>query len=461
MGLAIQSGLRIGSRPRLIEFRHVDLAVLGHQFGQVGVVLLVHGNVFVFVLPVDPIQLRHGLLVLLAEQSSDFIGLVGTESEQLQGILTQGECRAEGFAADGGDAEIHEREGCPTIHGIDRNVELRVMFFGQLDQLHRFFMISQGDDEQFRLGSAGGFKQIEAGDITVIDLEPESTQYVHVGFVVIQNDRLYPSAHEHSPQVGAQTPESGQDDGALPGLDHIKRALRCIFLKPGCNQAVMQQKQKRREKHGDGDHGNQCFRHGLWEHAIAPGELKQNEREFTSLGQGNGKQQAFGDRHFENFRDDEQGDGFDHDQTGNQPADHPELIADERKIEAGSDGDEKDAQQQSLERLDVALQLVAVFAVGQHHTGDEGAQGRGQTDCGHQHGDADDQGQGCGDKHFSYPGGGDGAKYGAAAVFAETINESDGKQHNNESQGSRKHGNVKQGPAVMRLGVHRHRCQKG
>ena len=74
------------------------------------------------------------------------------------------------------------------------------------------------------------FKQIEAGDITVVDLEPKSSQHVHVGFVVIQNNRLDTRRHEHSPQVGAQTPESRQDDRAFLDFDNIGISFSRNFL---------------------------------------------------------------------------------------------------------------------------------------------------------------------------------------------------------------------------------------
>ena len=46
--------------------------------------------------------------------------------------------------------------------------------------------------------------------------------------------------------------------------------------------------------------------------------------------------------------------------------------------------DEEQAQEQALEGLDVRLELVAEFAVGQQHAGQKSAQRQRQADLAHQ-----------------------------------------------------------------------------
>ena len=48
-----------------------------------------------------------------------------------------------------------------------------------------------------------------------------------------------------------------------------------------------------------------------------------------------------------------------------------------------SDGDEKYAEQEALERLDVTFQFVAIFTVRQHHAGQECAECGRKTHQGH------------------------------------------------------------------------------
>ena len=57
------------------------------------------------------------------------------------------------------------------------------------------------------------------------------------------------------------------------------------------------------------------------------------------------------------------------------------------------DGDEEQAQEQSLEGFDVSLELVAEFAVREQHAGQKGAQRQGQAHLTHQQRGADDHQQ--------------------------------------------------------------------
>jgi hypothetical protein len=63
------------------------------------------------------------------------------------------------------------------------------------------------------------------------------------------------------------------------------------------------------------------------------------------------------------------------------------------EVDAHAHGDEKQPEQQALERLDVGLQLAPVLAVGQQHTGQEGPQRHRQAQPLHQHRDAHHQQQ--------------------------------------------------------------------
>ena len=102
---------------------------------------------------------------------------------------------------------------------------------------------------------------------------------------------------------------------------------------------------------------------------------------------------------------------------------------------------------------------MAILAVRQHHPGQEGSEGRGQSHSGHQQRYADNQGKGRGNENFSDMGSGNGAKNGPAAVFTKHIDESDGKQHHDKAQIGRKRGDVKQGAAVVGVAVH-HSCRQ-
>ena len=69
------------------------------------------------------------------------------------------------------------------------------------------------------------------------------------------------------------------------------------------------------------------------------------------------------------------------------------CVARQRQIGRHADRDEEEAEQQALERLDVGLQLVAVFGLRQQHAGHEGAERRRQARDGREQGGAGDDEQ--------------------------------------------------------------------
>ena len=112
------------------------------------------------------------------------------------------------------------------------------------------------------------------------------------------------------------------------------------------------------------------------------------------------------------------------------------------------------AEQQALERLYVGLQLMAIFAVGQHHTGEEGAESGREADRLHQHGDGDHQQQGGGDEDLPHVGLGDGAKHRPHQVVTTQHDAGDGRDHQQTmlptrqlgatTAGDRRHGQQRQ-----------------
>lgn len=100
--------LGVGGCPRLVELLHVNLLVFFHQFRKVGIVLLIHGYVFVLIMALNSVQLRQGVLVFFSKQPPNFISLVRVKAKQLKGILTERQGAAEGFPSNSGDAEIHK-----------------------------------------------------------------------------------------------------------------------------------------------------------------------------------------------------------------------------------------------------------------------------------------------------------------------------------------------------------------
>ena len=76
------------------------------------------------------------------------------------------------------------------------------------------------------------------------------------------------------------------------------------------------------------------------------------------------------------------------------------LRREEAEVGVHADRDEEEPEQESLERLDVGLELVPIFAVGEQHAGDERAERHGQADHIEQQRGADDDEQGRGREGF-------------------------------------------------------------
>ncbi len=116
------------------------------------------------------------------------------------------------------------------------------------------------------------------------------------------------------------------------------------------------------------------------EYAEAPGRDEQNEGEFAALRNRNGKSLRSVVR-----RAADPGDRVHqcklHEHEAEHEAEHREgPLPNETKVRAHAHGYEEKTEQQTLERLDVGLQLVAKFGIGEEYPGEEGAERGRQAD---------------------------------------------------------------------------------
>ena len=95
---------------------------------------------------------------------------------------------------------------------------------------------------------------------------------------------------------------------------------------------------------------------------------------------------------------------LDHQQGGHAGGDQPRLGGHAGQVDAHAHGDEEQAQQQPLERLDLRFQLVAEFRIGQQHAGQERAQARAQPGLLHEPGIAQHHQQRAGGEHLGHAG---------------------------------------------------------
>ena len=193
-------------------------------------------------------------------------------------------------------------------------------------------------------------------------------------------------------------PEAGNDDRCILLLCDFLKGRAARTGKARQQQAVYRNQHQGAQQHGNRDRANQQRRSLSRKHVGSGCGLKHDKCELTPLGQQQGEHRALGQ-----WKLDMACQGVDHGALHRQKAEHHEGhrtrgFAQNAKVDAHAHCNKKQPEQQTLEGLQVGLQLAPVLAVCEQHTRQKGAQGHAQADQQHQGGDADHQQQGgCGE----------------------------------------------------------------
>ena len=139
---------------------------------------------------------------------------------------------------------------------------------------------------------------------------------------------------------------------------------------------------------------------------------------------------------------------FTSDEAEDEAEDQQRLAEEQREVDARAHRDEEHGEQQALEGLEVHLELVAVFALGQHHAGEEGAECRREADELHQQRDADHHDEREADEDLAHAGVGDEAEQRPREEAAGQHDDGDGGEH---GQGLRPAGQIADQRGVMRV----------
>ena len=144
------------------------------------------------------------------------------------------------------------------------------------------------------------------------------------------------------------------------------------------------------------DHDQRCRHHGerdnqtgdigdMIRQDLHPDRIgQQDEAEFTALGQREGEKPAGMSANAEDQGQPPQDHALYQDQRQDQAQDERRCLRQQGKLHPRPDRNEEDPEQQSLEGFQHADQFVAVFAVGQHDTGQESPQCSREADPAHQ-----------------------------------------------------------------------------
>lgn len=142
---------------------------------------------------------------------------------------------------------------------------------------------------------------------------------------------------------------------------------------------------QRRQRHrqGDGEYLQAVLPIG--DQVLVVGELEHHEGEFAAAGQQCGEPQRIPRAKPAHDAAQRPQQHTLHQQQAHHQQQHAaRLVHQQHDVHRHADADEEQAQQQTLERLQMGFQLVPVFGVGQQHTGQERAQRGGHADHLHQ-----------------------------------------------------------------------------
>jgi hypothetical protein len=149
------------------------------------------------------------------------------------------------------------------------------------------------------------------------------------------------------------------------------------------------------------------------EHPLLLAEGEEHERELADLRERDGDEQPLVRPEAERAAEREEEAQLHGHDTEDEPGDQERRVAHVPEVDGRADGEEEEPEEEPAERLDVALQLVAVLARGEHHAGEERPERGGEPDAGHEERDPDDEQQRGRGEQLAEPRARDGAERGA------------------------------------------------
>ena len=344
---------------------------------------------------------QQGLEVMRTEDAGRALRPFRAEAHLLQGLLAQQQRSGKGLALDDGHAALHQ---FIVMRDVARARQYRQLGQAQahgVDQRQAVVHVVDGDHQRSGLLDAGRHQQVHARGVAIEHFKTELAQQLDLVRVVVE--------HRHADFIGcqqaaddlAETAKAGDDDGIVLRFDMVVGTALLVALQARRDELVVRQQQQGRGHHRQGHHHNQQRGRLRRKHVRGFGGGKHDEGEFAALRQQQRKEQLLAAGNIEKLRQHIQQADFHHQQARHQGKDQQGLGAQHAEIDGHAHGDEKQAQQQALERLQVADQLMAVFGIGQQHARHEGAQRHRQTHRFHQHANGDHQQQGKGREDFA------------------------------------------------------------
>ena len=257
-------------------------------------------------------------------------------------------------------------------------------------------------------------EEFGAGRVAKETFDAKAAHEFDGAHVMVKNHGAKPGGAHESVDDLTKATDPGDDHRAL-FVHHIIGAAFATFL-DAAGEAIIGDKEQRRDEHGQRHHQHELFGQSRLQHMLLQGEGDQDKAEFPGLCEAEGKEHLIAAAQAKGKAKDEEHQRLDKDQGEGHRQDREGIGEEPGKVDLGADGDKEQAEEQALERLDVAFEFVAEFACGKDHPGKECAECGGEADHHHQQRDADHDQEREGGIHLAQVGGVDKAKQGAHEV---------------------------------------------
>ncbi len=338
-------------------------------------------------------ELRHHRLEQLRARTPEAVGqpagLERVEAEDLERRPARPERRFERLALDVRDAHLAQLEPVADVAGAGHDRRGRERLACRARELDAVVDVVDRDDDQLRPVGAGRAQQVEPRRVAVEHLGAEAPQQLDLVGVVIEHDRLVAGAGEHPLDDLPVAAEAGDDHRRLL-VDAVVVALPAD---DAGDQPVGDEQHDRRRGHRDRDGRRQQRDPLAVEDARRLRHREHHERELAPLPEQRAEREPLPLRHAERPGQRDQHRELDADESGDEQQQQARMAGDLAEVYRHADGDEEEAEQQALERLDVGLQRAPVLGTREQHAGDERAERHRQSGEAHQLGDAEDEQQ--------------------------------------------------------------------
>ena len=267
---------------------------------------------------------------------------------------------------------------------------------------------SMASTKQLRVLGAGGAQQVEPRRVAVVDLVAEAAHEVDLRRLISSAVNGIRLRAQHAADDLAEAAEAGDDHRGSSARRWLSKAPRRRAGRASASSQRVQREQQRRRAPSTASTTSTSRSRDRRDRAGRAARRAPNSTKANSppRGERDAKRRAPSAAAARRARPmSEQDQHLDARAAQRRARARPAArVAAAPRLRRHADGDEEQAEQQALERLDVGLELVAVLGVGEQHAGEEGAERHRQPGALHQQRGADHEQQRRRREHLAHSG---------------------------------------------------------